>query len=104
MRGDANQFVGHPNRAISPGAIAYAGYGPLMRLVMDLADAAPTRSSSTSTTVREPAIVAQAIEDGFNSVMFDGSRLAFDDNVEATCRLVARARRDAGIALRRSSG
>ena len=37
--------------------------------------------------------------------MFDGSRLAFDENVDATCRLVATARaRDPGIAFEAELG
>ena len=90
---------------LSPGAIAYAGYGPLTRLVMDLAEAATTPVVVHLDHCREPAIVAQAIEDGFDSVMFDGSRLTFEDNVEATCRLVELARaRDPGIAFEAELG
>ena len=90
---------------ISPGAIAYAGYEPLTRLVMDLAGTAAVPVIVHLDHCREPAIVERAIDDGFDSVMFDGSRLAFDENVEATCRLVALARaRDPGIAFEAELG
>ena len=90
---------------LSPGAIAYAGYGPLTRLVMDLAEAAAVPVVVHLDHCREPDVVARAIDDGFDSVMFDGSRLAFDDNVAATCRLVALARaRDPGIAVEAELG
>ena len=90
---------------LSPGAIAYAGYEPLTRLVMDLAGAASIPVVVHLDHCREPAVVARAIEDGFDSIMFDGSRLAFDDNVAATCRLVALARaKDPDIAVEAELG
>ena len=90
---------------LSPGAIAYAGYAPLTRLVMDLAGAAAVPVVVHLDHCREPDVVARAVDDGFDSVMFDGSRLAFDDNVAATCRLVALARaKDPGIAVEAELG
>ena len=90
---------------LSPGAIAYAGYGPLARLVMELAGDAAIPVVVHLDHCREPAVVARAIDDGFDSVMFDGSRLAFDDNVAATCRLVELARStDDGIAFEAELG
>ena len=90
---------------VSPGAIAYAGYEPLTRLVMDLAGAAAVPVVVHLDHCREPDAVARAVADGFDSVMFDGSRLAFDDNVAETCRLVAIARaRDPGIAFEAELG
>ena len=46
----------------APGAIAYAGYGPLTRLVMDLAEAAAVPVVVHLDHCREPDIVARAIE------------------------------------------
>ena len=90
---------------VSPGAIAYAGYEPLTRLVMDLAEAAAVPVVVHLDHCREPDVVARAVADGFDLVMFDGSLLAFDDNVAETCRLVAIARaRDPGIAFEAELG
>ncbi len=90
---------------LSPGAIAYAGYEPLRRLVMELAADAGVPVVVHLDHCREPAVVTRAIEDGFDSVMFDGSRFAFDENVATTCRLVELARaKDAGIAFEAELG
>jgi ketose-bisphosphate aldolase len=90
---------------VSPGAIAYAGYEPLTRLVKDLAGAAAVPVVVHLDHCREPEVVERAIADGFDSIMFDGSRFAFDENVDVTCRLVAIARaKDPGIAFEAELG
>ena len=76
---------------LSPGAIAYAGYRSLTRIAFDLADRATVPVQVNLDHCVDPEVVERAIEDGFGAVMFDGSRLAFDDNVAATARIVARA-------------
>ena len=77
---------------ISPGAIAYAGYATLTRLVFDLADAASVDVVVHLDHCRDPEVVERAIADGFGSVMFDGSTLPLDANIATTARLVAAAR------------
>lgn len=77
---------------VSPGAIAYAGYRALTRLAMDLADHAAVPVVVHLDHCRDPDVVAQAIRDGYGSVMFDGSLLPYADNVAATARLVLLAR------------
>ncbi len=90
---------------LSPGAIAYAGYDTLYRIVSDLADRAAVPVVVHLDHCREMAVVERAIDDGFDSVMYDGSELAFDANVAATRRLVARARgTDPGIAVEAELG
>jgi len=84
---------------VSPGAIAYAGYKPLSRLAMDLADGAAVPVIVHLDHCRDAAVVERAIEDGYDSVMFDGSPLEFDENVRVTARLVEVARRRAGVAV-----
>ena len=69
---------------VSPGAIAYAGYKPLSRLAMDLADGAAVPVIVHLDHCRDAAVVERAIEDGYDSVMFDGSPLEFDENVRLT--------------------
>lgn len=77
---------------ISPGAIAYAGYRPLSRLVMDLADHATVPVVVHLDHCRDADVVEQAIRDGYGSVMFDGSLLPHAENVSTTSRLVQVAR------------
>jgi tagatose 1,6-diphosphate aldolase GatY/KbaY len=90
---------------VSPGAIAYAGYETLTRLVMDLADRAAVPVVVHLDHCRDPAVVEQAIADGYGSVMFDGSPRPIADNIAATRRLVALARdRDTGIAVEAELG
>jgi fructose-bisphosphate aldolase class II len=74
---------------LSPGAIAYAGYRSLTRIAFDLAERATVPVQVNHCV--DPDVVDRAIDDGFGAVMFDGSRLAFDDNVAATSRIVTRA-------------
>ena len=77
---------------VSPGAIAYAGYGTLTRLAFALAEDAATDVVVHLDHCRDPEVVERAIADGYGSAMFDGSALPYDDNVTATARLVALAR------------
>lgn len=72
---------------ISPGAIAYAGYETLTHLAFDLADLASVPAIVHLDHCRDPELIRRAIADGYGSVMFDGSRLAFEENVRET-RLV----------------
>lgn len=88
---------------LSPGAIAYAGYGTLMRLVFHAAEQAAVPVLVHLDHCRERDLVIRAIDDGFGSVMFDGSRLPFEDNVRTTLEIVGRARR-AGVAVEAELG
>lgn len=89
---------------VSPGAIAYAGYRPLTRLMMDLAGEALVPVVVHLDHCREPAVVERAIDDGYDSVMFDGSRLELEANLRSTVRLVELARRRAGVAVEAELG
>ena len=85
---------------LSPGAIAYAGYRPLRRLVFDLAEDATVPIVVHLDHCRDTTVVERAIADGFGSVMYDGSPLPFDDNAAATRGLVDLARAaDADLAV-----
>jgi fructose-bisphosphate aldolase class II len=88
---------------LSPGAISYAGYVALVRLVFDLADRAAVPVLVHLDHCTDPQVVAQAIEDGFGSVMFDGSRLPIEENAEITAGLAGDAHR-AGVALEAELG
>jgi ketose-bisphosphate aldolase len=89
---------------VSPGAIDYAGYGPLTRLVMDLADAAAVPIVVHLDHCREPGVVERALDDGYDSVMFDGSRLELAENIRLTSMLVQLARRRAGVTVEAELG
>jgi fructose-bisphosphate aldolase class II len=88
---------------LSPGAITYAGYDDLTRLAFDLADRATVPVVVHLDHCTDPDVVRRAIADGFGSVMFDGSRLPFDDNVARTAELVARAH-PAGVTVEAELG
>ena len=83
---------------VSPGAIAYAGYDTLTRIVFGLAEAAVVPVVVHLDHCREVDMVFRAIEDGFGSVMFDGSQLPMHENIRQTQRVVARAR-PAGVSV-----
>src|SRR4051794_9131080 len=73
---------------LSPGAIAYAGYRPLTRLVFGAAGDAAVEVGVHLDHCRDLAVVRRALDDGFGSVMFDGSALDDDANATATTDVV----------------
>lgn len=76
---------------ISPGAIDYAGYDAIRRIAFTEADDASVPVLVHLDHCRDADLVRRAVDDGFASVMFDGSLLALDDNVAATRELVRHA-------------
>jgi tagatose 1,6-diphosphate aldolase GatY/KbaY len=83
---------------VSPGAIAYAGYESIRDVAFAEADRAGVPVVVHLDHCREPEVVARAMADGFGSVMFDGSLLPLEENVEITRGIVLRAEPD-GIAV-----
>jgi fructose-bisphosphate aldolase class II len=67
---------------LSPGALAYAGYPALTRLVFAAAEDAAVEVAVHLDHCRDLAVIERALGDGFGSVMFDGSLL--DDALNAT--------------------
>ena len=84
---------------VSPGAIAYAGYETITRLVMSLAADAGVPVVVHLDHCRDASVVERALDDGYDSVMFDGSRLPLADNIRTTAALVRRARARAGVTV-----
>jgi fructose-bisphosphate aldolase class II len=78
---------------ISPGALAYAGYLPLTRLVFAAAEDAAIEVAVHLDHCRDLAVIERALGDGFGSVMFDGSLLDDADNAATTARVVGWAAR-----------
>jgi tagatose 1,6-diphosphate aldolase GatY/KbaY len=76
---------------VSPGAIAYAGFGPIGRLVVTAAAEARVPVVAHVDHCRELDTIERALEAGFGSVMFDGSRLPLDENVRLTRETLHRA-------------
>jgi ketose-bisphosphate aldolase len=76
---------------VSPGAIAYAGYESIRDLAFAEADRAVVPVIVHLDHCRDPEVVARALDDGFGSVMFDGSLLPLEENVEITGGIVAQA-------------
>lgn len=83
---------------VSPGAIVYAGYESIRDIAFAEADRAAVPVIVHLDHCREPDVVARALDDGFNSVMFDGSLLPLEENVEVTHEIVTRATSN-GIAV-----
>jgi ketose-bisphosphate aldolase len=79
-------------------------YGDEARLAMDLAADAAVPVLVHLDHCRDPEVVARALTDGYDSVMFDGSRLELDENIRITTELVARARRRTGVAVEAELG
>ena len=76
---------------VSPGAIEYAGYDQITELVLRAADGAAVPVIAHLDHCRDPAVVRRALEDGYGSVMFDGSPLSWAENVAMTRELAAAA-------------
>lgn len=78
---------------LSPGALAYAGYLPLTRLVFAAAEDATVEVAVHLDHCRDLAVIERALGDGFGSVMFDGSLLDDAANAETTARVIGWAAR-----------
>jgi ketose-bisphosphate aldolase len=76
---------------VSPGAIAYAGYEAMREITFGEASRCAVPVLVHLDHCREPDTVRRALADGFSSVMFDGSRLEYDENVRLTREIVAQA-------------
>ena len=88
---------------ISPGAIAYAGYDAIRELALGEASRSVAPVLVHLDHCREPEAVRRALTDGFSSVMFDGSRLEYDENVRLTREIVDHAR-PLGVAVEAELG
>jgi fructose-bisphosphate aldolase, class II len=77
---------------ISENAVRWHGrLEPIGMATLAVAEAAEIPVAVHLDHATEPGLVAAAIELGFGSVMFDGSRLPWDENLAATARVVADA-------------
>lgn len=77
---------------LSQNAIAYHGaIEPIAAVSRALAESSSAPLSLHLDHAEDPALALRAIELGFGSVMYDGAKLPFDDNVATTRDIVARA-------------
>lgn len=75
---------------LSQNTVAYhGGLEPIALATLALARAAAVPAIVHLDHAEDVALVHAAVELGFHSVMYDGSRLPFDDNVAATREVVA---------------
>ena len=69
----------------------HGGLAPIARATLALAEASSAPVAVHLDHAEREDLVSEAIDLGFGSVMFDASRLPYDENVAATARVVAGA-------------
>jgi fructose-bisphosphate aldolase, class II len=79
--------------AVSEGAIEYAGLSFLVSMVRTASDQVSIPLSLHLDHGKDLNIIRSCIENGFTSVMIDGSHLEFQENITITKKVVAMARK-----------
>lgn len=79
--------------ATTPSAIEYAGLKSLFDIVRDEVENSNIKATIHLDHGNDFGLIKQAIDIGYRSVMFDGSKLPFEENVHLTERLVEYAHR-----------
>lgn len=78
---------------ISENAVKYHGHlAPIGKAMLELATNSTTPIAVHLDHATERELVTEAIELGFNSVMFDGSKLDTDENIKQTVEVVVEAK------------
>ena len=78
---------------LSENCIRYHGaFEPIAAATLAIAEASSAPVAVHLDHAEDPDLALRAIDRGFGSVMYDGARLPFDDNVATTRRVVAYAR------------
>ena len=78
---------------LSENAVRYHGsFAPIGKAMLELANSASTPIAVHLDHATERLLVTEAINLGFNSVMFDGSKLDINENVKQTVEVVNEAR------------
>ena len=89
---------------ISENCVAFhGGLAPFASAVRALADASPAKMALHLDHAESVALIHEAIDLGFNSVMFDGSLLPDDENVAQTAAIVSLAHAN-GVAVEAELG
>ncbi len=77
---------------LSENCIRYhGGFEPIARATLAVAEASSAEVAVHLDHAEDPELALLAIDHGFGSVMFDGARLAFAENVATTRRVVTHA-------------
>ncbi len=92
ITGAAEELMSPVILAVSEGAIKYAGFSYLVSLVHLAAEEREIPMSLHLDHGRDMEVIEQCIEDGFTSVMIDGSHLPFEENIAVTKAVVEKAR------------
>ena len=74
--------------ATSQSAIKYAGYDNIRCMVENMAETNGVPASLHLDHGTDPVVIEQCLEHGWTSIMIDGSHLPFDENIEATKKVV----------------
>jgi fructose-bisphosphate aldolase class II len=81
--------------AVSEGAIQYAGLAFIVSMAQTASDQSSVPLSLHLDHGKDLEIIQSCIENGFTSVMIDGSHLDFQDNITVTRKVVEMARKKA---------
>ena len=79
--------------AVSEGAIQYAGMPYLISMVRTAAAQTPSPISLHLDHGKDLEVIRSCIDNGFTSVMIDGSEFEFEKNIEVTKKVVEMAKR-----------
>ena len=82
----------------SSGVINHFGVKTLVGIARLIAEDSPVPVALHLDHGKDVAVIAEAIQSGYNSVMYDGSHLPFEENVRETAKVVAMAR-DHGVSV-----
>lgn len=95
----AGQKVGAPFLIqTTPSALKYAGLKQLYEIVINEIESCGVKAAIHLDHAKELPIIEQALKIGYKSVMFDGSKLSFNENVTMTQKVVSWAKRfDAAV-------
>ncbi|HEY5132762.1 MAG TPA: class II fructose-1,6-bisphosphate aldolase [Candidatus Krumholzibacteriaceae bacterium] len=92
ITGAAEELASPAIIALSEGAIKYAGFRNIVEMVTLAAKERAAPISLHLDHGKDMDLIARCIEEGFTSVMIDGSALPFEENVAVTAAIVQKAR------------
>ena len=92
ITGAAEELASPAIIALSEGAIKYAGFRNIVEMVTLAAKERTVPISLHLDHGKDMDLIARCIEEGFTSVMIDGSALPFEENVAVTAAIVQKAR------------
>jgi fructose-bisphosphate aldolase class II len=78
-------------------AFEYAGLAPLTTLALNMAAEASVPVVVHLDHARDPEVIDACLNRGYRSVMYDGSRLPFEENIRRSCAAAEVAHRQSAI-------